>query len=150
MRIVWLVAAISMLLFLPFGVEAGKVSGEVEFGTGTVGYDEADVPVPMLLSPVGNTVDLTGEETLEFKWSPFEGRMYRRQGYDFRLYKGRQTYASDEIYKEQVGPDAYHVVLKADMFEDGQVYTWTLRQLYFDNKSDAAYNSFKVVKKKEN
>ncbi|MDD5138395.1 MAG: hypothetical protein PHG72_06205, partial [Candidatus Omnitrophica bacterium] len=69
--------------------------------------------------------------------------------YDFRLYKGRRTYAQDEIYQEQVGPNVYHVVLKADMFEDGEVYTWTLRQLYFDNKSDAAYNSFKVVKKEE-
>ncbi len=146
---IWIYIAVGLLLLRPSGVEAGKVSGTVEFGVGTVGYDEADVPVPTLLSPAGGTVDLTGKETLEFKWSPFEGRMYRRQGYDFRLYKGRQTYASDEIYKEQVGPDDYHVVLKAEMFEDGQVYTWTLRQLYFDNKSDAAYNSFRVVKKGE-
>lgn len=142
---------IGMLVFLPLGVEAGKVSGDVEFGIGTGGvFGMDDVPEPTLLSPVGETVDLTGKETLEFRWSPFEGRINKRQGYDFRLYKGRRTYAQDEVYKEQVGPDVYHVVLKADMFEDGQVYTWTLRQVYFDNKSDAAYNSFMVVKKGEN
>jgi hypothetical protein len=140
-----------MLVFLPSGIEAGKVSGDVEFGIGTGGvFGMDDVPEPTLLSPIGETVDLTGKEILEFRWSPFEGRINKRQGYDFRLYKGRRTYAQDEVYKEQVGPDAYHVVLRADMFEDGQVYTWTLRQLYFDNKSDAAYNSFMVVKKGEN
>jgi len=143
-------AWICALFFSPLWVEAGRVSGDMEFGIGTSGvFGTDDVPELMLLSPVGETVDLTGEETLEFKWSPFEGRVYKRQGYDFRLYKGRRTYAQDEIYKEQVGPNVYHAVLKADMFEDGEVYTWTLRQLYFDNKSDAAYNSFKVVKEGE-
>ncbi len=148
---IWICIAVGLMLLRPSGVEAGRVSGDVEVGIGTRSiFGVEDVPVPTLLSPAGETVDLTGKDTLEFRWSPFEGRMYKRQGYDFRLYKGRQTYAGSQIYKEQVGPDAYHVVLKADMFEDGQVYTWTLRQLYFDNKSDAAYNSFKVVKKGKN
>ena len=40
------------------------------------------------------------------------------------------------------------MTLKADLFEDGQVYTWTLRQAYANLPvSDTAYQSFKVIKK---
>ena len=138
---------LSLLMLVCFSAEAGRMSGSIGFGIGTGGFGTASVPEPTLLSPVGETVDLTGKETLTFKWSPFEGRIYKRQGYDFRLYKGYQTYAQNEIHKMRTGPNTYAIILEASLFEDGEVYTWTLRQAYFDNKSDAAYNAFQVIKK---
>jgi hypothetical protein len=126
---------------------AGKMSGRIDGAILAMNVEDTDaVPEPRLLSPIGETVDLTGKDTLEFKWSPFEGVLFKRRFYDFRLYKGRLTYAKDEIYKKRVSPNEYAVVLKADMFDDGQVYTWTLRQVYDEDKSEAAYNAFKVIK----
>ncbi len=105
-------------------------------------------PEPWLLSPISETVDLTAQTTLIFKWRPDPGPLLLRKRYDFRLYKGYQTYESTQILKKAVEPNVYSVVLDASLFEDGQVYTWTLRQVYCDiRKSDAAYNSFIVVKR---
>lgn len=105
-------------------------------------------PEPWLLSPVSEMVDLTGQAVLVFKWRPDPGPLLLRKRYDFRLYRGYQTYTSTQILKRNVEPDVYSVVLDASLFEDEQVYTWTLRQIYCDiRKSDAAYNSFKVIKK---
>jgi hypothetical protein len=104
-------------------------------------------PMPRLISPVGETVDLTGKNTLEFVWSPFEGSIAYRHYFDFRLYKGYQTYESTLIFKEQVPRNKYGIVLDAGIFEDGQIYTWTLRGDYVSGKSQRAYNSFKVIKK---
>lgn len=107
-------------------------------------------PEPWLLSPISETVDLTGKDTLTFKWRPDPGPLLLRKYYDFRLYKGYQTFESTQILKKQVDPNTYSIVLDAGLFEDGQVYTWTLRQVYCDiRKSDAAYNSFKVIKNNE-
>ena len=103
-------------------------------------------PEPELLSPTGEVVDLAGKQTLEFKWSPFIGRMWERQYYDFRLYKGREMVEATQIMVKQVPKDQYSVTVDAGVFEDGQVYTWGLKQVYMDRKSEQAYSSFKVEK----
>ena len=105
-------------------------------------------PEPRLLAPIKEEVDLTGKDSLEFKWSPFEGQMWERRFYDFRLYKGYQLITSAEMYVQRVDPKKYSVVLAASLFEDGQIYTWAVRQVYYDlRKSDAVSVSFKVIKK---
>jgi hypothetical protein len=103
-------------------------------------------PQPELLSPTGEVVNLAGKQTLEFKWSPFIGRMWERQYYDFRLYKGRQTTADNQIIVKQIPKDQYSFTVDAGIFQDGEVYTWGLRQVYMDRKSEQAYSSFKVEK----
>ncbi|MDD5019348.1 MAG: hypothetical protein PHH75_00265 [Candidatus Omnitrophica bacterium] len=103
-------------------------------------------PEPQLLEPAGEVVDLTGKQTLTFKWSPFVGRMWERQYYDFRLYKGRDRVEDAQMIVKQVPKDQYSVVIDAKVFEDGQAYTWGLKQVYMDRKSEQAYSSFKVKK----
>lgn len=125
---------------------------------GTRGYPEVGivdfVPQPVLLSPASDGVDLAGKDSLEFKWSPHEGDSVRRDYYDFRLYKGYNFLESALLLKQKVPSDIYVVRLRADMFEDGQVYTWSLRQVYTDsNKSHRSFQSFRVtngVKTKSN
>ena len=109
---------------------------------------ETTAPQPELLSPTSEVVDLTGKDSLTFKWSPFIGNLFEREYYEFRLYKGYNQVQANEIYRQRVPRNIYAVVLKTDMFQNGEVYTWTLRQASNDKfKSDAAYSSFKVIKK---
>jgi len=104
------------------------------------------VPSPVLLSPATDEVDLTGKDTLEFKWSPQEGIRGIREYYDFRLYKGYNTVESALILKERLPGDTYQYNLTSDKFEEGQTYTWTLRQVYSGLlKSDPSQVSFKIM-----
>jgi len=111
--------------------------------------EELFAPDPELLYPVTDKVDLKGQTQLVFKWSPFVGDLYKRNYFEFCLYKGYETYEKNLIIKEKVAPNVYVYAVSSDQFEDGQVYTWTLRQVYttMAYKSNAEYNSFTVVKK---
>ncbi len=106
-------------------------------------------PEVRLMYPISDEVDLTGQKELVFRWSPFEGELFRRNYYEFCLYKGYGQYESDIIVNEHVKPAVYSFSVNAEIFEDGQVYTWSIRQVYTDMafKSNATYNSFKVSKK---
>ncbi len=107
----------------------------------------AIVPQPRLISPVTQDVDLTGKEKLEFEWSPHEGDPLQRDYYDFRLYKGREMLESTLVFKTHTQTNDSSLELKSDMFQNGEVYTWSLRQVYTgSNKSQRSYSSFKVKK----
>jgi len=106
------------------------------------------VPKPRLIAPATDVVDLTGKEGLEFKWSPHEGDQVKRDHYDFRLYSGYNMVESTRILKMRISPRQWSIILKAEMFEDAQVYTWSLRQVYTGSaKSWRSFESFKVIKR---
>lgn len=112
-----------------------------------VGQTDA-IPVPRILQPYLDTYDLTGKSELIFKWSPHEGNQTQRDYYDLRIYKGYQALAGARIYKTKVPPRQWELALPADMFDDSQTYTMTLRQVYIGSiKSWRAYQSFKIIKK---
>ena len=140
-----LAVALAIVLAAPVFVEAARGTLGISFGNR--GFAPGSVPEPELLAPVRPTVDLTGQETLEFRWRPFVGNVVKRRFYDFLLYKGRQQLARYLIFKQRLEPNTYSLVLKTEMFEDGEVYTWTLAQSYWGQKSDFAYSSFQVIKK---
>lgn len=109
-------------------------------------YFDDFVPQPVLLEPTRETVDLTGREWLDFKWSPHEQARGFRDYYDFRLYKGYDMLESTLIMKQKVDPTSNGIRLPASMFEAGQVYTWSLRQVYDGyRKSNRSYQSFRVI-----
>ena len=111
-------------------------------------YMDSFVPQPRLLEPAREMVDLSGKESLLFRWSSHEQARGFRMYYDFRLYKGYNMLESTLIFKQKVDPTQNAVALSAAMFEDGQVYTWSLRQVYDGyRKSDRSYQSFKVIKR---
>lgn len=106
------------------------------------------VPSPRILQPYLDTYDLTGKSQLVFKWSPHEGNQTQRDHYDFRLYKGAQALGPARIYKTRTPPRQWSLALDAGMFEDGQVYTCVLRQVYTGSiRSWPSYQTFKVIKK---
>lgn len=100
-----------------------------------------------MISPRSDTVSVPKEGALLFKWSPHERAHGFRNYYDFRLYKGSQMYAADLIMKEQIAPGTYEFSAPSKLFEDGQSYTWSMRQVYdAGRKSRRSYQTFKIIK----
>jgi hypothetical protein len=135
----------ALILVLLCLMAVSEVSG------GRMGAVEAPsmvyVPPPVLLQPRSGEVNLEGREFLEFKWSPHEGAGGFRDYYDFRLYNGYKTVEETLFFKERLSPDTYQYNIKADKFQGGAVYTWTMRQVYTDGrKSPQVHHSFRIIK----
>ncbi|MEI8348980.1 MAG: hypothetical protein WCI77_02405 [Candidatus Omnitrophota bacterium] len=114
-------------------------------GIGTVGIFEPQIE-PELLAPVTEEVDLSGKDSLEFKW--LRRSLIGVDHYDFRLYKGYDMYGSNLILQEKVPYNAGSIKVKADLFEIDQVYTWSLVRVADNgNKSEKSFYSFRVAKK---
>ena len=102
------------------------------------------LPEPRLRYPIYETAIITGNEPLEFAWW---NDAVGTRGFTLKIYKGYNMYAANLIHKEDLPPEASSVKIKSDLFEDGQVYTWSLiRVAYTGYKSDRSFNSFKAVK----
>lgn len=102
-------------------------------------------PAPRLLTPIGETANLSGSGDLKFSWSG--DYIAVADHYDFRLYKGYKTYAQNLIHKQQLPAAVTSLVVSASEFQNGQVYTWGLRQVSLGGiRSDWAYSSFKAIK----
>jgi hypothetical protein len=106
------------------------------------------VPAPRLVYPNSDEVELKKNASLRFEWSPFEGDRFGRRYYDLRLYRGYQPVESALVLAEQVDAGVYTFEVQSEAFEDQEVYTWTLRQVYDGlRKSDRQQQSFKIVRK---
>ena len=100
---------------------------------------------PRLRYPVTEEVIMTGDSPLEFSWWIEQIGI---DHFEFRLYKGYDMYAANLIYQEKLAANSSFVKVKPDLFENNQVYSWSLLQVGVDaRKSDKSFNSFRVVKK---
>jgi hypothetical protein len=101
---------------------------------------------PGLLYPVTNNIDLTGKEYLAFKWR--RGERFWTDHYIFKLYKGYNTTADNLILKAEYRDGGYPIRVPVSEFEESQVYTWVLVQVFIGGrKSDKSFSSFKIIKK---
>lgn len=108
--------------------------------------DGGYVPAPRLIAPTTSEVNLEGKDSLVFEWSPHEGDPLVRDYYDFRLYKGYSLIESALVCKEKVPADTWKYAVKTDLFQDREVYTWSLRQVYTGSKKSArSTSSFRVT-----
>ena len=102
-------------------------------------------PAPRMLYPIYETAVITGNNPVEFRW--FNDYM----GIDhfiFKIYKGYNMYESGLIDKQNISSGKASVKISADLFENGQVYTWSLIQVALSGeKSEKSFNSFKVIRK---
>ena len=100
-------------------------------------------PPPRLLYPITDKVDLSGKDSLEFRW----WNNFGIDHYEFRLFKGYNMYAPDQLDKKILPSKISSIAVKADVFEDGQVYSWSLIAVsYGGQKSDKSFSSFRVIK----
>ncbi|MFA5145321.1 MAG: hypothetical protein WC723_04895 [Candidatus Omnitrophota bacterium] len=103
-------------------------------------------PGPRLLFPVTDDIVLSGKDHLEFKWT--RDHLAQTDHFYFRLYKGYNTTAGNLAFKQDYSIDEYPISIPAALFENGQVYTWVLIQVFIGGeKSDRSFSSFKIIKK---
>lgn len=126
----------ALLLFLAAGILA------VSLPASAGGRKLGEMPAPELVSPSDET-DLAGKSELEFLWRPQGGSNYDH--FDFRLYKGPQTYEKGLILKKEIPKNTHSVKLDAAQFESGQTYAWSLRYAG-SSKSRSSYSVFNVKK----
>lgn len=132
---------IFMALFLFFGL---AVFTNYCFARG--GDSLGFAPAPQLVYPGSETVDLSGKDSLEFKW--LVQNTMDTQNYRFRLYKGDTASEEAILIKENLPFDSGTFKVDASQFENGQVYLWVLRQEYLrKGTSDPASQRFTVIKK---
>lgn len=134
------VIIILTLVLLPVVISlAGPLS--VNFDNGL----QNSPPAPRLRYPINDTVILFLNQPLEFSWW---NDFTQTRGYIFKLYKDYNMLAANLIFKEELPPEASSIKIKPELFNDGQVYTWSLVRISFSgSKSDKSFNSFKVIRK---
>ena len=135
----WVSFALSLVLLLifPFFANTLAFSPFTNFQT--------PPPPPRLLYPITDKIILTGKDFLEFKWWNDFGLT---DHYEFRLFKGYDMYASDLIHKENLSVRESSIKIKSEVFQDGQVYTWSLMRVAVnEQKSDKSFSSFMIIKK---
>lgn len=129
---------IAALFFIVFGL---TVNSYARRGSGNDYY-----AAPDLLSPRTQNIDLTSKDILEFRWRQVD--LTRTDHYEFKIYKGYNTWEANLIFKQLLPRTTPPFTLSKEQFEVGQVYTWTLRQVYLGGeKTEYASSSFKVIKK---
>ena len=99
-----------------------------------------EMPAPRLLAP-GDIADLSGKSALEFRWGTESGGSFDH--YDFRLYRGPQTYEKDLILKKDIPPGRWSESIDASQFKSGETYSWSLRYSG-PRKSRSSYSVFKI------
>ncbi|MDD5431588.1 MAG: hypothetical protein PHO70_01160 [Candidatus Omnitrophica bacterium] len=103
-------------------------------------------PQPRLVAPYPEKVDLSGKDYLEFKWIIIDS--YTIRNCEFRLYKGYEMYEKNLILKQNIDSDTSSFKVESKVFEEGEVYTWSLKAVsYGGQKSDKSFDSFTVIKK---
>lgn len=103
-----------------------------------------DPPAPRLRYPINETAVIAGDEPLEFRWWDTQNGI---RAYTIKIYKGYNMYASGLIYKKELPSYASSLKVSQDLFEDGQVYTWSLLCVSLAGfRSERSFNSFKVIK----
>jgi len=99
-----------------------------------------ELPAPRLMAP-DDIVDLAGKNSLEFRWgNETSGSV---DHYDFRLYKGTQTYEKNLILQKDVPQNKSSLLLDASTFKVGETYAWSLRSMG-SKKSMSSYSIFKI------
>lgn len=98
---------------------------------------------PRLFEPT-ERADLRGKNELLFRWGN-EGGGSGISEYQFKLYKGTQTVESGLMRAETLPASKDRFSVPAELFENGQTYTWQMRGTG-SAKTRPAYTNFKVEK----
>ena len=104
------------------------------------GRKPGEMPAPRLLAP-NDIVEMGDKKQLEFRWGTEAGGSFDH--YDFRLYKGTQTYEKYLVLQKDVPAGTTSILLNATQFQAGETYSWSLRFMG-THKSVSSYSIFKI------
>lgn len=96
---------------------------------------------PQLVAPGDVAVIKDGQ--LEFRWRGNADRTILSH-YEFRLYKGPQSYEPHLILKQEVTDGSESLLLPASTFEPGQTYSWSVKAAAHAGKGRSSSSVFKV------
>ena len=128
-KTVFVVFVLSFLM-LPLVFAGGRKMGEL--------------PAPRLVAP-GEIVELS-EKGIEFRWTSQGGGNFDH--YDFRLYRGTQTYEKNLVLQKDVPTRSTSVTIDTTNFAAGETYAWSLRSKGA-RKSLSSFSIFKVNQSQE-
>lgn len=97
---------------------------------------------PQLVAPGDVAVPRDGE--LEFRWRGNADRTVLSH-YEFRLYKGPQSYEPHLILKREIADGSESLRLPASTFEPGQTYSWSVKAASHAGKGRSSSSVFKVA-----
>ncbi len=141
-------STVGLFLFTALMSAAFIVPGSAALAGGMgSGGDNEYVPHVRLLSPITETIDMTGQDSITFKWAlPRTGKRGRKQ-IQIRIFKSRELYADNIIFNEDLPRSAQEFTMSTDIFEDGKTYVWSVRQKdRRGNWSGHSPQSFLVIK----
>lgn len=137
----FLVLFLIICIFLTLGLDvayAQRARGVSSYGI---------VPKVRLISPTPEVYDMAGEKGILFKWSPHKRPSGGRRKFRFQLYDDYEMYEKNLIFKKEIDPNTYEIFIPEDKFEDGGVYTWSVRQRSNSSVwSERSFHSFKVTR----
>ena len=132
-----------VLITLLLSLQVPAFSGTASFTLDEGAYNS--VPQPRLRYPIYDRVSLEKGKPLVFQWW---NDFAETSGFILKVYKGYNMDAANLILKKDLSPGVSSLEVSPDLFEDGQVYTWSLIRIAFaGHKSDKSFNSFKIIKK---
>jgi len=93
-----------------------------------------------------SVVDLTGRDKLVFSWREVPIPAGGREAYRFTLFKG---FTYKVVVSRDIDGRTFSVEVPAEKFEDGETYTWRVKQRDARTLVWSLYDtwSFKVIKK---
>lgn len=85
-----------------------------------------EVPNVRYIAPESELeVDLTGKEFLTFRWKPTPIPSTGRRSYKIIIFKG---FSYEVVYQEVLGPKVTSIDIPSNRFEDGELYSWQVKQ----------------------
>jgi hypothetical protein len=138
MRIIFSVAISALCVALAVECNAG-------FGHGIGGLFVT--PRVAYIEPRNQSVvDLTGKDSLKFRWNNVPIPAGGVECYRFKLYKG---YDYDIILSRRLDRGIFEIDVPSSVFEDKATYTWRVQQRDANSMSWSRYDtwSFTIIKK---
>ncbi|MCG3176771.1 MAG: hypothetical protein MOGMAGMI_01735 [Candidatus Omnitrophica bacterium] len=126
-------------LFVGLLVSGALLPGEAEAGR-RAGKDQTHV-APTLIAP--GDVARPQDGQLEFRWRGNADRTVLSH-YEFRLYKGPQSYEPYLIMKQEVTDGKESLSLPVSTFEPGQTYSWSVKAALHAGKGRSASSVFRT------
>jgi len=98
------------------------------------------------IRPKDDSQVIIEDKGVEFKWSLVPMPAGGRRTFRFKLFKG---FGYGSIVKEELAQDITSITVQAEVFEDGQLYSWEIAQRGSEGWSKSQRWSFTAIKEEK-